>query len=301
MLCILYVNLIAACLGIVGLLVEQALPASAARRWVWCAMIAASIVIPPVYRAQHNAPIASLLPQPEHAAHGVAAGTPLDAVWWTRTTSHDDVIGSLWLTSSAMIVLWGLAGAAHVAVLLHRSRRSRGGTALVDGVPVIVTDTVGPATVGLWRSLVLLPRWVLALPDAERRYVVRHEDEHRRAHDAHLLFVASLTLILVPWNVALWWQLRRLHLAVEMDCDTRVVGALGDAPAYGDLLLKVAEASSRGPRLQPALLGGMGSLERRLTELVAPAHRGIARRAIAIAVACAVMAIVLALPHPMPR
>src|SRR5262249_58279568 len=27
----------------------------------------------------------------------------------------------------------------------------------------------------------------------------------------------------LPWNVALWWQRSRLRLAVEMDCDARVL------------------------------------------------------------------------------
>ena len=40
----------------------------------------------------------------------------------------------------------------------------------------------------------------------------------------------------MPWNLALWWQLRRLRLAVEMDCDNRVVAALGDPNPYGCFL-----------------------------------------------------------------
>jgi beta-lactamase regulating signal transducer with metallopeptidase domain len=163
---------------------------------------------------------------------------------------------------------------------------------------VIVTDAIGPATVGLWRARVLVPRWVLALPRTQRRYVLRHEEEHRSAHDARLIFVASLTLLLLPWNLALWWQLWRLRLAVEMDCDNRVVAALGDAPAYGGLLLRVAEAASRGPRLQPAFLGGMGSLERRLTALLEPTPLRHVQRFLVPAVAIALLFVVLSLPHP---
>jgi beta-lactamase regulating signal transducer with metallopeptidase domain len=105
----------------------------------------------------------------------------------------------------------------------------------------------------------------------QRQYVVRHEQEHRNANDARLLMLLSLPLILAPWNLALWWQLRRLSLAIEVDCDNRVIAALGNPTAYGSLLVKIAEAASRGPRLQPAFLGGAGSLEKRLTMLVGPA------------------------------
>jgi beta-lactamase regulating signal transducer with metallopeptidase domain len=113
--------------------------------------------------------------------------------------------------------------------------------------------------------------------------------------------LASLTLILTPWNLALWWQLRRLRLAVEMDCDNRVVSALGNAPAYGALLLRVAEATSRGPRLQPALLGGMGSLETRLRLLLAPEPLKHIQRLLLPALACVLLFIVLSMPHPVLR
>ena len=200
-----------------------------------------------------------------------------------------------------MLVLWSLANAGwvyHVVRVSRAGRRGQGGPAVVDGVPVVVTDSLGPATVGVWRSRVLLPRWVLALPGTQRQYVVRHEEEHRRAHDGRLLFVASLTVLLVPWNLALWWQLRRLSLAVEMDCDNRVVRALGDAPAYGELLLKIAQAASRRPRLQPALLGGVGMLEQRLTVLLAPAPLRRAQRFLLPAAACVLLVLVLSMPHP---
>ena len=156
---------------------------------------------------------------------------------------------------------------------------------------------MGPATVGVLRSRVLVPQWVLALPRVQRRYVLRHEEEHRSSHDSLLLFVASLTLVVAPWNLALWWQLRRLRLAVEMDCDNRVVSALGNPSAYGELLFKVAQAASRGPRLQPAFLGA-GMLERRLIALVAPTPLRHVHRFLLPAVAAGLLYLVVSMPHP---
>jgi bla regulator protein BlaR1 len=150
----------------------------------------------------------------------------------------------------------------------------------------------------MWRSRLFVQSCVLAMPGAQRKYVLRHEEEHRRANDARLLFVASLPLLLVPWNPAMWWLLRRLCLAIEMDCDNRVVSALGDAPAYGELLLKVAQASSRGPRLQPAFLGGVGTLERRLTALLAPTPLRHLQRFLLPAVAIGLLFVVAWMPHP---
>ena len=284
MLCILYVNAVGMLLGIAGVLTGRALPATFSRRWMWCIILPVSVFLPGYYRWHHSWSVVEALQQPA-----------------MRAASYDTSIQRVWLTMSAMLVLWGLASAWRVSRVIYLSRRQQGdnpGRAIVDGIPVVVTDLIGPATVGLLRSHLLVPRWVLAMPSAQRQYVLRHEEEHRKAHDAQLLFVASLTLILMPWNLAMWWQLRRLCLAVEMDCDNRVVNRLGDAPAYGALLLKVAEASSRGPRLQPALLGGMGSLEHRLTVLLAPTQlRRIQRFLLPVAV-LALLFVVAVMPHP---
>ncbi len=301
MLCILYVTAIGFLLGVVGLLIERMLPSAAPRRWLWCAIIPVSLFLPGYYRVHHAMSVAEL-PAPSTHANAPATGwtTATDLDLWARVESWNGMINLLWHIASAVLILWGLAGAWRVWRIRrgsHAGAAQRPFPTVVDGVEVLVTPSIGPATIGLLRSRVVVPRWVLGLPAVQRGYVVRHEDEHRRAHDATLLFLASLTLVLAPWNLALWWQLRRLHLAVELDCDTRVVAALGDATAYGETLLAVACAASRRPRLQPALLG-MGSLERRLVALVARVPLSRRERWLAPALVAAILLVVLALPHP---
>jgi beta-lactamase regulating signal transducer with metallopeptidase domain len=305
MLCILYVNVVGACLGIVGLLVERMLPATAPRRWIWCLLIPISVALPGYYRFHHNWSVISALQQ-QHVSASVRDSfvnvslSLFDPAWWAHTESYDASINRVWLIISGILLIWGVTSALRVLLIVSSSRRRSSDArqpTIVDGVPVVVTDVAGPATVGLLRSRVLVPQWVLALPGMERRYVVRHEEEHRRAHDARLLFVASLPLLLMPWNLAMWWLVRRLCLAVEMDCDKRVVVALGDANAYGELLLKVAQATNRGPRLQPALLG-MGTLERRLTKLLEPAPLRQTQRFLLGVVVLGLLCVVLWMPHP---
>lgn len=301
MLCILYVNFMGLLLGIVGSAAERGVPATFSRRWIWCVVIAASVVVPGYYASNHTVAVADVLGGFAAGGGATAVGplTPLDARWWAHMQSLDPVINVAWKVASLMLLIWGSASLFRVSLLVRRSSRQNvQRPTAVDGLPVVVTDAAGPATVGLFRSRVLVPRWVLALPGRERRYVLRHEDEHRRAHDAQLLFAASLLLVLIPWNLALWWQLRRLRLAVEMDCDNRVIAALGDAPAYGALLFRVAEAANRGPRLQPALLGGVGMLETRLRKLLAPRAQSWAQRLLLPAFAVALLAVVLTIPHP---
>jgi beta-lactamase regulating signal transducer with metallopeptidase domain len=300
MLCILYVNAVGALLGMVGVSIERMLPSSAPRRWLWCLIIPLSMFVPGFYRIHHNWVVTDA---PSHAGSSTGFGfamSPFDRDWWARTESYDVTINRVWWTISLILLIWALANALRVAVLIALSRRAAGSrkASVVDGVPVVVTDQLGPATVGLMRSQVVVPRWVLALPGVQRRYVLRHEEEHRRAHDAHLLLLTSLPLLLMPWNLAMWWHLRRLSLAVELDCDNRVVSALGDAPAYGQLLLTVADVASREPRLQPAFLGGAGSLERRLRALVSPTPPRKAQKFLLPMLTLALLFIVVWMPHP---
>ena len=294
MLCILYVIAVGTFLSLAGTLVEHVLPPTWPRRWMWCAVFAISVVLPGVYRYHHAWTVTE-----GHAGHALASASPAaaDDGVWRRIEAYDRTISRLWLTTSAFLLLYSLANAARVWRVIRRSRNRRGDST-VDGVRVVVTDSMGPATAGVWRARIVLPRWALALPAEQRQYVVRHEEEHRKAHDALLLFAGSLLAALVPWNLALWWQLRRLSLAVEMDCDHRVVTALGDAPAYGELLLRVAEVGSRGPRLQPALLGGSGMLERRLTFLLEPARVRRLQQFLLPALALALLYLVVVMPHP---
>jgi bla regulator protein BlaR1 len=307
-LCLLYFIAVSSCLGGAALLVERALPATAPRRWVWCVVLAISPVLPMYFSIHHSSPTIEIwgheiVRLPAGHMHGTAPHQSGVPDWMDCSAPEWATLMRLWGISTALLPVWALADALRVSRAVRKSRGASGGRdarTIVDGVPVLVTESLGPATVGLWRSRVLLPRWVLALPDAQRQYVLRHEEEHRGAHDARLLFVASIVASLMPWNLPLWWQLRRLRLAVEMDCDRRVVSALGDATAYGSLLLRVAEAASRGPRLQPALLGRVGMLERRLTELVAPRPRQFAQRFLAPALAIALVLLVLSVPHPDP-
>ena len=187
MVCILYVIAIGTLLGMVGVLVERVLPpTTTSRRWIWCAVIAINMTIPGIYRTNHRSSVTEVLENqvvPSHLGHavGTASLNALNQGWAARIESLNPLIERIWLISAGIIVLWGVATAARVYFVVARSRKQNGERtpAVVDGVPIIVTDSIGPATVGIVRSRVVVPQWVLALPRVQRRYVLRHEEEHR--------------------------------------------------------------------------------------------------------------------------
>jgi lipopolysaccharide transport protein LptA len=51
-------------------------------------------------------------------------------------------------------------------------------------------------------------------------------------------------LVAMPWNVPLWWQLRRLRFAIEVDCDARVLKSGHDVGIYGEALIMVGQRQS---------------------------------------------------------
>ena len=98
--------------------------------------------------------------------------------------------------------------------------------------------------VGLLRPRIVVPRWVtMALP-SHQAAVIAHEQSHLDARDPQLFTLALALLVFMPWNLPLWWQLRRLRYAIEVDCDARVLKGGVDPAHYGETLIAVGERQS---------------------------------------------------------
>jgi hypothetical protein len=95
----------------------------------------------------------------------------------------------------------------------------------------------------------------------------------------------------MPWNPALWWQLRRLRLAIEVDCDRRVLARGIEPGVYGRLLLDIARRGGRAPMGAAALAEPRTFLERRILAMSSTIPRLRLPRAIALSVAAAVFAL----------
>jgi TonB family protein len=140
-----------------------------------------------------------------------------------------------WVTASLLMALrWMIA----TLRLLRASRSWRPGT--VNGVPVLMTEDLGPAVSGVLRPRVLAPLWLTSLPSRERELILMHEQEHVRAHDPVLVAVARAACVLAPWNPVVWALSANLVRAVELDCDRRVLRRSADVAAYGRTLLTVS-------------------------------------------------------------
>ena len=300
----LYCIAIAVLFVVVGEALERALHlAGRATRWAWVAALAGSYLVPATALLRPSAFAAIPVPLAQPAGLAASAGgldsRPVGGVLPSLTRSFslgdlDAVLTWAWGLSSAALLL-SLGGAALRLAALRRGWRG----ATVDGRAVLLSDNVGPAVAGLWRSRIVLPDWALRLGEGERRLMLAHEDEHVRARDPWLLVAAAAAVVLAPWNPVLWWQVRRLCLAVEMDCDARVLARYGDAPAYGALLLRVGRRRARLPLGAPALGEPASFLARRIRRMVTalPRWRWVGATAAGL-VAAAVMIGACEAPRP---
>jgi len=205
----------------------------------------------------------------------------------------DSILLMVWLGMSL-----GLAGLLLVSFWrLNRERRAWH-AATIDGRRVLVSRHVGPAVVGLIGHQLVVPDWVFGLDDGMRRAALQHEEEHARAGDLRLVALASLAALLLPWNIPLWWQLRRLRTAVEADCDGRVLRRGADIRTYGALLLEVGSRAWY-PRLATlALIERRSCLARRIAIMTARPRLRIAQACFAVVLAGAFSLLACETPVP---
>jgi TonB family protein len=168
-----------------------------------------------------------------------------------------------WIAATAFLL-------ARLGLATRTLRRRRGSwrRGEVDGMEVHLAPDAGPAVVGVRSMSVVLPEWIFDLDKPLRAIVLRHEEEHRAARDPYLLFGAALAVALMPWNIALWLQIKRLRLAIELDCDARVLKSHPRPERYGMLLLTIAQRRSLVPSaFAPMLSEPASHLERRIAAM----------------------------------
>ena len=244
---------------VAGLAAERLLDRG--RRWVWAAAGAGTVILPAVrFLSSGGGPEALPIGAPialEPLAITVSRDSALH--------SFDDTLLFGWVILSSLLMVAALVGAAR---FIRRRRSWEAGTLL--GRDVLWSRHSGPAVVGLLRSCIVLPEWVRGAGEARQELILTHEEEHLQARDVQLRFLAAALLLAFPWNPALWLQYRRLSLALDIDCDRRVINRWPHRlHLYGDLLLRVGARGGNMPGMAVAALAEQPSLlERRVRALL---------------------------------
>ncbi|MEA3245374.1 MAG: M56 family metallopeptidase [Gemmatimonadota bacterium] len=264
------------------------------RRTAWAFALAAAMLWPlgaAGVAAWRTAPHTPVAPVALSATQVIAARIAAPQAWRVQPAA---VLTAIWAAASVLLLARLGIGVARLRHLLRTAE-----PADVDGVRVFITDTMGPAVCGVLRPRILVPRWFLDLDAPLRSVALRHEAEHAARGDGSVVLAATLATSLMPWSPAVWWLARRLRLAIELDCDARVLRTLGRGDAthrYSHLLLLVAQRQSVA-RLLPVLAESNVHLERRITTMHAPMRTTSRVRAAALGGVAAAVALFACSPR----
>jgi hypothetical protein len=268
--------IVSALLGIAALLLERILRSHhGATRFPWLAAMFASFLLPLLASwigahsatRQADAPVAGASNEMVDGPHrrtfriGLRATSPI--------TDDDQRLDRTFLW------LWGASTAltsAFVVVGIWQLRRRRRGWrhGTMSGAAVMFAPDMGPAVFGVFRPEIVVPEWMVSAPLDVQHHVIAHEHAHVQARDPALLALSMLPVLIAPWNPLLWWHARRLRMAIEVDCDRRVLIRGIQMNRYAQVLMQFG--LRRG-----SLLGAMVSmsespstLERRITLMAQP-------------------------------
>ena len=305
-----YATTIAGILAVAAALVERAAGAAIRqRRWIWLTAVILSVAIPPIAAiapssdATSNARPDDSSPAPSSMARAAEESALTNRIAALLATADSQ---SLQRLDRPFVIAWlvgtALALGAYAAAMWAIARRRRTWRpAVMDGERVLLARGVGPAVVGAVRTAIVVPEWSLELAPEQRQLMIEHERQHVRARDPLVLHATALFAVLTPWNLGLWWLNHRLRLAVELDCDARVLAGGRDVKAYGTLLLDVCSRRRRpSAALAPALLERTSSLTRRILAMQ-PVPVRYARSRIALGAMAALGMVVFACDVPTPE
>jgi beta-lactamase regulating signal transducer with metallopeptidase domain len=262
-------------------------------RWVWAAALGLTALLgalAPMQRATSTtlAPdwmqtATTAASAPDSATRGVfdTIMAMCSAAWRDVTTQLSAQVQRAWsawhVVMPDAIDRWMLLAwlAASVALLIafvavhvrYQRRRAQWPIGDVLGTRVRIAGDTGPAVIGVTSAEIVVPQWLLTRDTLEQRLVIEHELEHVRQHDPLLLAAAQAVLILLPWHPAVWWMASRLRLAIELDCDRRVLHRGASARDYGALLIDLTGHRSGFGAPLPAFSCTPSHLERRLVAM----------------------------------
>lgn len=264
---ILYALLVGGLAGAGALVLDNLLRAHRLpTRWVWAGAMALSLLWPLGHLLWKSWPRARAVPLPDPSLVAVLDPLAVQVAPESFLRSLDGPIMAVWALSTVILLVL-------FVLLIFRTRRARKGWsgAEAGGHSVLFSEDLGPAVVGYVRPEIVLPSWCRELEDHTLGLVLDHELEHLQAGDLRLTLTAGVFPILLPWNLPFWWQFKRLRLAVEGDCDLRVLKKYPERTRpYMELLLQVGSNAPRVQALAAMLSEPEETLERRIRIMTMP-------------------------------
>ena len=139
-------------------------------------------------------------------------------------------------------------------------------------IPIYSTAFLkSPVIVGLFRPCIYIPIHLISDYRAkDMRYMILHELQHYKHHDALVNYVINLAGILYWFNPVVWYALKEMRSDKEVACDTSVLMMLEPDcyEDYGNTLINFAEKISLTPfPFGVGLSGSKKQIERRISNI----------------------------------
>lgn len=139
-------------------------------------------------------------------------------------------------------------------------------------IPVYSTAFLkSPIIVGLLKPRIFLPIHLISdYNESDMRYMLLHELQHYKHHDAIASYLMTLARVVYWFNPLVWYAVREMRNDREVACDTSVLNMLEEDAYedYGKTLINFAEKVSLTPFPFAASLGGnMKQMKRRIINI----------------------------------
>ena len=153
--------------------------------------------------------------------------------------------------------------------LYHRCLEEMG---IHRDIPVYSTAFLkSPIIVGLLKPCIYLPIHLISdYDETDMRYMLLHELQHYKHHDAIANYLMNLAGVLYWFNPLVWYALKEMRNDREVACDTSVLKMLEEDAYedYGNTLINFAKKVSLTPFPFAAGLGGnMKQMKRRIINI----------------------------------
>lgn len=140
----------------------------------------------------------------------------------------------LWCVGSALTLIWILGNVWRLHTYVQRmpGRSLRGVRICKSGI--------GPAAGNVGARVIFLPPLLDTLSARTQECARKHELEHLRANDSHIIWQLLAVVACVPWSPMAWLALMLGRQAVEIGCDDRIVRRVRSSSDYATALVDIA-------------------------------------------------------------
>ena len=223
--------------------------------------------------------------------------------WW-RTLSAADALCLVWLAGAALMAGYLALERWRLRLLLKRATAPGPALAAQYDAEAVALDTwwkpvlrvtgdlETPAIVGVFRPVILVPRWLETEGTAEQwSWTLRHELTHWRHGDTLGQALRLIAQAIFFFHPVVWWTGKRWEEAAELACDRSLLETETDAVGYAQELCALLGmiGKRQRPLMSTGLFASRSHIGRRIETLLAdplsrPARLGFMQRALAAVV-----------------